>query len=142
MPRPNQHPSHWAPLLVVLMYYKFPFSFIILTATHCVPHTHLSARHAFSATHFSIHPSSPATRPTHFALHPHSRLRHVIPSKPPRLGCVFRAKVHGGNGDDVRARAKSVPFCLMHLCHHLLVVAINKSSTGCFLERESVVCWS
>lgn len=29
-----------------------------------------------------------------------------------------------------------MPFSLMHLCHHLLVVAINKSSRV-FVERES-----
>lgn len=57
VPRPNQHPSHWAPLPTL----NALISFIIVTATlsptasHCVPHPPSPARHPLPATHFFIY---------------------------------------------------------------------------------------
>ncbi|KAK7351291.1 hypothetical protein VNO77_10618 [Canavalia gladiata] len=87
-----------------------------------------SPQHIFPSIYFSREPPPQAA-----SVSPPSRCRHV-------RGLSYVAsedawKVHWITLVSY-VGVKSVPFSLMHLCHHLLVVAINKSSRVFFRERK------
>lgn len=94
VPRPNQHPSHWAPLPTL----NALISFIIVTATlsptasHCVPHPPSPARHALHATHFFIY-LFPASFPCAATHAPSNAL--VIQILPRMLPVPFLFRMNG-----------------------------------------------